>query len=54
MTDKIRVYLNRVQWSTITVLAETFKITRQGVTMILAEMLADQDVRIYNGEIVHV
>jgi len=54
MTDKIQRYLNRVGWSTVTILAETFKITRQGVTMVLAEMLDKQDVRIYDGEIVHV
>lgn len=54
MDDKIQEYLNSVGWSTITVLAEKFDITRHAVTLILTDMLAYQDVRVYNGEIVHV
>jgi len=54
MTDKIQRYLNRVGWSTITVLTERFNTTRQGVALVLTEMLYEQDVRIYGGEIVHV
>ncbi len=52
--DDIRAYLNQVGWSTITVLAERFSITRHDVTVFLTFILREQDVRIYGGEIVHV
>jgi len=54
MTDKIQRYLNRVGWSTITVLAETFSLSRRAVALALNEILTNQDVRVYNDEIVHV
>ena len=54
MTDTLQTYLNRVQWSTVTILAEMFNTTRHDITTALTEMLAEQDVRIYSGEIVHV
>lgn len=54
MKDKIQVYLNTVGWSTMTVLTEKFEVTRHDVLLALAEMLTEQDVRIYGGELVHV
>jgi len=54
MKEKIQKYLNAVGWSTITLLVEKFKVTRHEITLALTEMLEDQDVRVYNGEIVHV
>jgi len=54
MTDKIQAYLNRVQWSTVTRLTEVFNTTRQGVAMVLDNISVRQNVRIYDGEIVHV
>ena len=54
MKDKVQAYLNAVRWSTVTVIAERFDLTRQNIVIVLAEMLAEQDVRIYGGEIVHV
>lgn len=52
--DEIQRYLNRVGWSTVTILAEMFNITRHDVTVFLTFMLREQDVRIYDGEVVHV
>ncbi len=54
MTDSIREYLNKVQWSTVTRLSDKFNITRQDVDTALVKMLENQDVRVYDGEIVHV
>jgi len=54
MKDKIQAYLNQVGWSTITILAEKFGTARHNIAVALTEMLADQDVRVYDGEIVHV
>ncbi len=52
--DEIRAYLNRVQWSTITVLSEMFNMTRNAVVIALAEMRIKQEVRVYDNEIIHV
>jgi len=54
MKDRIQKYLNDTGWSTITRLTEKFKTTRHQITLVLTEMLTDQDVRIYDGEIVHI
>jgi len=54
LRDEIQKYLNTVGWSTVTLLVVEFETNRHDITMILAEMLAMQDVRIYDGEIVHV
>lgn len=50
----IQEYLNDVNWSTVTVLSEKFELTRREVMLVLSDMLANQDVRIYAGEIVHI
>jgi len=54
MKDKIQEYLNKVGWSTVTALVKEFSVSRHVITLALAEMLEDQDVRVYGGEIVHV
>lgn len=54
MQDKVQKYLNVVGWSTVTIIAAEFKTNRHNIVMVLAKMLAEQDVRIYGGEIVHV
>lgn len=54
MTCVIQDYLNGVSWSTITLLAVKFNLTRHEVLMALSDMLSIQDVRVYYGEIVHV
>ena len=54
MDIEIQEYLNAVNWSTVTLLAVKFNVTRHTVLLALSEMLATQDVRIYDGEVVHV
>lgn len=54
MKDNIQEYLNEVGWSTITILSEKFELTRHETLLALSDMLVEQDVRVYNGEIVHV
>ena len=54
MKCTVQDYLNNVGWSTITLLIDKFELTRHEVLLALSDMLADQDVRIYAGEIVHV
>jgi len=52
--NEIQEYLNRVGWSTITVLAEKFDMSRYNVVTAIVEMRNDQEVRVYDEEIVHV
>lgn len=54
MPITVQEYLNSVNWSTVTLLTDKFKLTRHEVLIALSDMLADQDVRLYDGEIVHV
>lgn len=54
MKDKIQKYLNQTGWSTITWLTEKFEIPRHEIALILTDILADQNVRVYDGKIVHV
>ena len=54
MKNEIQDYLNKVQWSTMTILADKFKMTHYAVSLALDEIKKEQDVRTYDHEIVHV